>query len=64
MSKTNLPRRLLRDEQGATAVEYGLILAMIVIAMMGALSGIADETTGMWDRVSSTSETAMSQSAS
>jgi len=61
MSKTDLLRRLIRDERGATAVEYGLILAMVVIAMIGALSGIASETTKMWADVNSSSEAAMSQ---
>lgn len=60
MSKTNLLRRLFGDQQGATAVEYGLILAMIVIAMMGALSGIAGETTKMWNDVNTKSHDAMS----
>ena len=27
-----------KDERGATAVEYGLILAMIFLAMVGAIS--------------------------
>ena len=31
-------RRLLTDQKGATAIEYGLIVALIVIAMMGGLS--------------------------
>ena len=41
-------RKLLRDNRGATAIEYGLIVALIVIAMMGALSGVADENNGLW----------------
>ena len=41
-------KRLLRDDRGATAVEYGLIVALIVIAMMGALRGVANENTGLW----------------
>jgi pilus assembly protein Flp/PilA len=50
-SKTFL--ELLKDESGATAVEYGLILAMIVLAMIGALSSFASSTTAMWDGVES-----------
>ena len=41
-------KRLLRDSRGATAVEYGLILALIVIGMVTALHGFADSTTDMW----------------
>ena len=45
-------RRLLRDSRGATAIEYGLILALVVIAMIASLSQLADVTIGMWDDVS------------
>jgi pilus assembly protein Flp/PilA len=41
-------KRLLRDNRGATAIEYGLIVSLIVIAMIGALKGVADENTGLW----------------
>ena len=44
--------KLLRDEQGATAIEYGLIATLIVIAMMAALQNVADETNGLWATVS------------
>ncbi|HYD25993.1 MAG TPA: Flp family type IVb pilin [Croceibacterium sp.] len=40
--------RILRDTRGATAVEYGLIVALIVIAIIGALEGVANENTGLW----------------
>ncbi|GAA4811945.1 hypothetical protein GCM10023232_03940 [Sphingosinicella ginsenosidimutans] len=47
------PHGLFRDEKGATAIEYGLIIAMVVLAMFGALSQLAGVTTGMWNNVSS-----------
>ncbi|WP_324334977.1 Flp family type IVb pilin [Sphingorhabdus sp.] len=37
---------------GATAVEYGLILSLLVIAIMASLSNVADSTTNMWNGVS------------
>ena len=40
--------RLLHDEEGATAVEYGLIVSLVVIASLTALQGVADENTGLW----------------
>ncbi|HKR23670.1 MAG TPA: Flp family type IVb pilin [Allosphingosinicella sp.] len=43
---------LLKDQSGATAVEYGLILAMVFLAMIGALSAVAGSTTEMWNYVS------------
>ena len=44
-------RKLLRSAAGATAVEYGLIVALIVIAMLVALFSLADTTIGMWNDV-------------
>lgn len=49
--------RLLRDQRGATAVEYGLIVSMIVLAMVAALTQVAGATTNMWDNVSETVRT-------
>lgn len=42
---------LTRCERGATAVEYGLIIAMIVLAIITALTSVAEKTTGMWNNV-------------
>ena len=39
-------------QRGATAVEYGLILALIVLVMIGALTEMASKATGMWNYVS------------
>ncbi|WP_343518963.1 Flp family type IVb pilin [Sphingomonas sp.] len=49
---------LLRCERAATAVEYGLILALIVLAMMLALIELAGTTTGMWNKVSAAVQSA------
>jgi len=46
-------RRLARSRKGATAVEYGLILSIVVLTMLAALQGLASTTTGMWNNVSS-----------
>ena len=45
---------LKRDQRAATAVEYGLILALIVLAMLGALRGLAAKSIGIWDNVAVT----------
>ena len=41
-------RKLLRDTRGATAVEYGLIVALVVIAIMVSMQSVANENTGLW----------------
>jgi pilus assembly protein Flp/PilA len=62
MSKTNLLTRLLHDEFGATTIEYGMILAMIVIAMMASLRGFANESQRFWTGVSEKTEAAVAAS--
>ena len=52
MKLNKLLKAILEDRSGATAVEYGLIVALIVIAMIAALNTFANETISMWDRVS------------
>jgi len=47
-----LMRALARDRRGATAVEYGLIVALVVLAMLAALSNFANVSVGMWNNVS------------
>ena len=44
-------RRLLADQGGATAIEYGLIAALIVVAMMGGLGALGGGASGMWTKV-------------
>jgi pilus assembly protein Flp/PilA len=56
----HLRRRVLRcrimpvltDRRGATAVEYGLIVALVVLAMVGALGNFARGSSSMWANVS------------
>tara|TARA_R100001244_G_scaffold39766_2_gene35702 strand:+ start:19440 stop:19613 length:174 start_codon:yes stop_codon:yes gene_type:complete len=44
-------KKLYLSNKGATAVEYGLILALIALAAIVAISGVANETVYMWDDV-------------
>ena len=41
----------LWDEQGATAVEYGIIIALIVLVIIVALSNVATNATAMFTKV-------------
>ena len=45
-------RMLHADQRGATAIEYGLIAALIVIAMMGGLQSLGGGAGGMWTDLS------------
>ncbi len=39
----NILRKLSRDEAGATAIEYGLIAALIAIAAIAALTNVGGQ---------------------
>lgn len=43
--------RLARDPRGATAIEYGLIAALVCLSALGAISALAGETISMWTMV-------------
>lgn len=51
--------RLMRSTRAATAVEYGLILALIFLAGVTAIGGTANSTTKMWNNVSNASTSVM-----
>jgi len=40
--------RFLREEEAATAVEYAVMLALILITIIGAISAVGVESGGMW----------------
>lgn len=46
--------RLLRSDQGATAVEYGLIVSLIFLAAAGAMEAFGTAANDMWSYVSTT----------
>lgn len=47
-----LIRRFVKDEGGATAIEYALIAGMIFLAIIGAVTLFANRAGQMFDRVS------------
>ncbi len=56
---SNITKDLFDDTSGATAIEYGLVLALITIAMIVALQNVATTTVGMWNNVNTRSTAAM-----
>jgi pilus assembly protein Flp/PilA len=44
-----LLKRLLHEEDGPTAVEYGVMLAMIVVVCIGAVQSMATATADSFD---------------
>lgn len=48
MNMSNPLKQFFRDERGGTAIEYGLIASLIVIASIGAFDAVANENDGLW----------------
>lgn len=46
-------RRLLADQGGATAIEYGLIVALIAVTAIGGISALGGGAGGMWTDLAS-----------
>ncbi|WP_234024806.1 Flp family type IVb pilin [Tsuneonella amylolytica] len=49
MPMRKLIRAIASDISGATAVEYGLILSLIFLAMVAAIQNFGNVTTNMWN---------------
>ena len=45
-------RKFFENESGATAIEYGLIAALIAVAIIGAVSTLGSKTAGTFNKVS------------
>jgi pilus assembly protein Flp/PilA len=50
--------RVQREEKGATAVEYGLMVGLIAIAIIGAVMFLSDELSGLFDQIGTELSTA------
>ena len=48
----NLVSRFVKDESGATAIEYGLIAAGIAIAIITAVNGVGTSLTANFNKIS------------
>jgi pilus assembly protein Flp/PilA len=46
------PIEIAKDQKGATAVEYGLILALIFLAMVVGVVAVGASTSDLWSNVS------------
>lgn len=43
--------RFIRDEGGATAIEYGLIAALLFLAVVGAITAYGQSFTNMYEKI-------------
>lgn len=44
-------RSLVKNKRGSTAIEYGLIVSLVVIACIAALKNFASTNSRMWNNV-------------
>jgi pilus assembly protein Flp/PilA len=51
---TNLLKKFIRDEDGATAIEYGLIAALIAVAIVAVLLTLGPQLSGVFQTVQDT----------
>ena len=54
----NVIARLIKDESGATAIEYGLIAGLVAVAIIAALSALGTSLSDLFDYVATTVSTA------
>lgn len=47
----NATRRFLRDEEGVTAIEYGLIAALIAVVIIAAVTLVGENLEGVFNEV-------------
>ncbi len=47
-------KHIFRNESGATAMEYGLIAALIAVVIIGALTTLGTDLSAMFNTVSTT----------
>jgi pilus assembly protein Flp/PilA len=46
-------QRFLKDEEGVTAIEYGLIAALIAVVIIGAVTTVGTNLQAIFNRVAS-----------
>jgi pilus assembly protein Flp/PilA len=52
--------RFMKDDSGATAIEYGLIAALVSVAAIGALTAMGNSLSTMFNTVSTALSAAVS----
>jgi pilus assembly protein Flp/PilA len=50
--------RFIKDESGATAIEYGLIAALVAVAIIAALNAMSTELNALFGKVATELTTA------
>lgn len=51
MKFSSLIQQFIRDEEGVTAIEYGLIAALIAVVIIGAVESVGTGVKGTFDAI-------------
>ncbi|TCD05228.1 Flp family type IVb pilin [Erythrobacteraceae bacterium CFH 75059] len=51
---SQISKQLGKDDSGATAIEYGLIIALLCIAIIGSITAFGGAVNAMWLHISTT----------
>ena len=57
--RIDILKKIRKDESGATAIEYGLIAALVSVAAIGALTAMGNSLETMFQAVSNSLTTAV-----
>ena len=57
--RINILKKIRKDESGATAIEYGLIAALVSVAAIGALTALGTSLDNMFQTVSAALQAAV-----
>lgn len=47
-------RQILKDQQAATAIEYGLLVGLMALAAMAGMTGFSEQVKSTWLKVDTT----------
>ena len=56
-------KRFIRDEEGVTAIEYGLIAALIAVVIIAATTAVGTNLTAVFQAVADALDTALTPAA-
>ncbi len=51
MKRDSIIARILSDKRGATAIEYGLLVGLLAMAILVGMGGFAEQVEAMWHKV-------------
>ena len=51
MQRETIIAKVLKDKRGATAIEYGMLVGLLAMAILVGMDGFASQVEAMWHKV-------------